>query len=89
MPWVVRWLSILLIYTESLRLKINMALQGIILHEAPRLGKPLEIKGVASIIRAETAEEVLEEVQKDPYYINGIWNPSTVRGQRTEHNLLC
>jgi hypothetical protein len=56
-----------------------MVLQGIILHEAPQLGKPLAIKGVASIIRAETAEEVLQEVQKDPYYINGIWNPSTVR----------
>jgi uncharacterized protein YciI len=51
---------------------------GVFLHEASKEGESMKIKGVASVIKAESAEEVLEEVKLDPYYTHGIWDPSTV-----------
>jgi uncharacterized protein YciI len=51
---------------------------GIFLHEAPKEGEALKIRGVASVIKANSAEDVLEEVKLDPYYTQGIWDPSTV-----------
>jgi hypothetical protein len=38
----------------------------------------MKIRGVASVIKANSAEEALEEVKLDPYYTQGIWDPSTV-----------
>jgi hypothetical protein len=51
---------------------------GITLLETPKIGEPIKIGGVASVIKAPSAEAALEEVKLDPYYINGIWDPSTV-----------
>jgi hypothetical protein len=42
------------------------------------MGEPLKIGGVAAVIKGATAEEILDEVKQDPYYTNGIWDPSTV-----------
>jgi len=52
---------------------------GITLAEAPKLGEPLKITGVASVVKAESREEVMEELMRDPYYTSGIWDPSKVR----------
>jgi len=52
---------------------------GITLLEAPKMGEPIKIGGVASVIKAPSAEAALEEVKQDPYYVNGIWDPSTIR----------
>jgi hypothetical protein len=38
----------------------------------------MKIRGVASVIKANNTEEALEEVKLDPYYTQGIWDPSTV-----------
>lgn len=38
----------------------------------------MKIRGVASVIKADTPEEALAEVKLDPYYASGIWDPSTV-----------
>jgi hypothetical protein len=32
----------------------------------------MKIRGVASVIKANSAEEALEEVKLDPYYTQGI-----------------
>lgn len=55
-----------------------MTYGGIYLHEAPKEGEPMKIRGVASVIKADSEEEALEEVKLDPYYTEGIWDPSTV-----------
>ncbi|KAE9370531.1 hypothetical protein N431DRAFT_492603 [Stipitochalara longipes BDJ] len=52
-------------------------------HVEPRLypktgeGEPMKIRGVAPVIKASSAEEALEEVELDPYYTQGVWDPST------------
>jgi len=55
-----------------------MRIQGITLSEAPKLGEPLKITGVAVVVKGNSREEVLEEVKLDPYYVNGIWDPTNV-----------
>ncbi|RDW65058.1 hypothetical protein BP6252_10709 [Coleophoma cylindrospora] len=50
---------------------------GIILSEAPAMGEPLKISGVAAVIKAATREDVMNEIKQDPYYVKGIWDPST------------
>ena len=56
----------------------RLIFKGIFLHEAPKEGEAMKIRGVASVIKANSAEEALEEVKLDPYYTHGIWDPSTV-----------
>jgi hypothetical protein len=55
-----------------------MRIQGITLSEAPKIREPLKITGVAAVVRGNSREEILEEVKLDPYYVNGIWDPSKV-----------
>ena len=38
----------------------------------------MKIRGVASVNKADSVEEALEEVKLDPYYTRGIWDPDTV-----------
>ena len=51
---------------------------GITLAEAPSEGQPLNITGNASVIRGNSREEVLKEIKEDPFFINGVWDPSKV-----------
>ena len=51
--------------------------EGIFLHEAPKEGEEMKIRGVASVIKADSVEEALEEIKLDPYYTQGIWDPET------------
>jgi hypothetical protein len=55
-----------------------MRIQGITLSEAPKIGEPLKITVVAAVVKGNSREEVLEEVKLDPYYVNGICDPSKV-----------
>jgi uncharacterized protein YciI len=64
-------------FTSEIR-KWTLTNEGIYLHETPKEGESMKIRGVASVIKADSAEEVLEEVKLDPYYTEGIWDPSTV-----------
>jgi len=56
----------------------ELTYEGIFLHEAPKEGETMKIKRVASVIKADSAEAALEEVKLDPYYTQGIWDPSSV-----------
>ena len=38
----------------------------------------MKIRGVASVIKANSTEEALEKIKLDPYYTQEIWDPSTV-----------
>jgi len=38
----------------------------------------MKIRGVVSVIKADSVEEALAEVKLDPYYTQGIWDPNTV-----------
>jgi hypothetical protein len=51
---------------------------GIFLHEAPKEGEAMKIRGVASVIKANSTEEALEEIKLDPYCTQEVWHPSTV-----------
>jgi uncharacterized protein YciI len=55
-----------------------MRIQGFTIFEAPKKGEPLEIIGVAAVVRGNSREDILEEVKLDPYYVNGIWDLSKV-----------
>ena len=50
----------------------------ITLRETPKIGEPFKITGVAAVVRGNSREEVLEGVKPNPYYVNGIWDPSKV-----------
>jgi hypothetical protein len=56
-----------------------MGIIGITLEETPKIGKHIQTTSVAAVVRGNSREEVLEEVKLDPYYVNGIWDPSKVR----------
>jgi uncharacterized protein YciI len=56
----------------------ELTYEGIFLHEAPKEGETMKIKRVASVIKADSVEAALEEVKLDPYYNQGISDPSSV-----------
>ncbi len=49
------------------------------MHETPKEGGEMKIKGIALVLSADSAEAALEEVKQDPYYKEGIWDPDSVR----------
>ena len=48
--------------------------QGAMLEEHPKDGEPPKMKGSAMLIGANTREEVVERLKKDPYVKGQVWN---------------
>lgn len=61
----------------------GVVMGGAILDEAAADGKPLKITGSAMVFRADTKEEVLEQVKQDVYYKGDVWDKEKVRRERS------
>lgn len=48
------------------------------LEDVPQEGEPLKLNGSAFIAVANSREEVLDELKKDVYTANGVWDMSKV-----------
>lgn len=73
---------------------------GATLSEPPAPGQPKKFNGSCIVAHAASETEVLDEIKKDIYYKNGIWNLDKVRRQshgiseinadnRLDSNLSC